>query len=241
MKTLKFLLFLLFLLGVANAQAQNQIFVLSKELVFYNPINIFDIKLGGDSIFIATADKSGGKIMILDSNLNILDTIKRFSIPGFYYAPRIAVFDGRGVFYSFSDDSSSYLYLYSLLNKSWKLVLKRPGDHLFLMKNRYIIFGDSLYKVEENFNIVPMDGIERPLLIEPYSDENNSTVIFFYTSSGFCVNLLSINKFTENIEKRKMCFGPFSYNDNVALSPEGKIYFSIVDTMTTTPLVSRSS
>jgi len=42
--TLKFLLFLLFL-GVANVQAQNQIFILSKELIFSNPINIFDIKL----------------------------------------------------------------------------------------------------------------------------------------------------------------------------------------------------
>ena len=67
MKTLKVLLLFLLFLGVANnAQAQNQIFVLSRELVFSNPINIFDIKLGGDSIFIATADKSGGKIMILD-------------------------------------------------------------------------------------------------------------------------------------------------------------------------------
>jgi hypothetical protein len=102
------------------------------------------------------------------------------------------------------------------------------------MKNKYIIFGDSLYKLESNFNITPMDKIERPLLIEPYSDENDSTVIFFYTSSGFCVNLLSINKFTENIEKRKMCFGPFSYNDNVALSPEGKIYFSIFDSISIT-------
>jgi hypothetical protein len=103
------------------------------------------------------------------------------------------------------------------------------------MKNRYIIFGDSLYKLESNFNITPMDKIERPLLIEPYSDENDSTVIFSYTSSGFCVNLLSINKFTENIEKRKMCFGPFSYSDNVTISPEGRIYFSIVDSMSTTP------
>jgi len=193
------------------------------------------MKLGGDSIFIATADRSGEKIIILDPDLRILDTIKIFFMPGWYYAPRIAVFDGRGLFYSFSDDSSSYLYLYSLLNKSWKLVLKRPGDHLFLMKNRYIIFGDSLYKIEENFNIVPMDRIERPLLIESYSDENDTIVVFSYTSSGFRVNLLSINKFTEDIEKRKIYFGPFSYSDNVTVSPEGKIYFSIADTMSAPP------
>ena len=231
MKTLKFLLFLLFL-GVVNTQAQNQIFVVSKELVFSNNTIIRDLKLGGDSVFLITSDPNGRKIIILDSDLRILDTIKIFFIPGAYYAPRIAVFDGRGVFYSFSDDSSSYLYLYSLLNKSWKLVLKRPGAHLFLMKNKYIIFGDSLYKLESNFNITPMDRIERPLLIDSYSDENDTTVVFSYTSSGFCVNLVTINKVNENVEKRKICFGSqFSYSDNVTLSPKGKIYFSIVDSL----------
>jgi hypothetical protein len=240
MKTLKVLLLFLLFVGVANnAQAQNnnQIFVVSKELVFSYPTVIFDIRVGGDSIFIIAADQSGEKIIILDSDLRKLDTIKRFYIPGSYYAPRIAVLsNGKGILYRFSDDSLGYLYLYPFLDKSWRLILERPKiNSLFLMRDKYFIFGDSLYKLESNFNITPMDKIERPLLIEPYSDENDSTVIFFYTSSGFCVNLLSINKFTENIEKRKMCFGPFSYSDNVTISPEGRIYFSIVDSMSTTP------
>jgi hypothetical protein len=237
MKTLKFLLFLLFL-GVANnVQAQNnQIFVLSKELVFFNNTIIRDLKLGGDSVFLITSDPNGRKIIILDSDLRILDTIKIFSIPGSYYAPRIAVLSNRGILYRFSDDSLGYLYLYSFIDRSWSLILERPrSNSWFIMRNKYFVFGDSLYKIEENFNIVPMDKIERPLLIESYAEENDTTVVFSYTSSGFCVNLLSINKFTEDIEKRKICFGPFSYSDNVALSPEGKIYFSIVDTMTTTP------
>jgi len=240
MKTLKVLLLFLLFLGVANnvqAQNNNQIFVISKELVFSNNTIIYDLKLGGDSVFLQTEDLSGIRIIILDSNLRKIDTIKQNFIPGAYYAPRIAVLsNGKGILYRFSDDSLGYLYLYPFLDKSWRLILERPKiNSLFLMRDKYFIFGDSLYKLESNFNITPMDKIERPLLIEPYSDENDSTVIFFYTSSGFCVNLLSINKFTENIEKRKMCFGPFSYNDNVALSPEGKIYFSIVDTMLTTP------
>ena len=238
MKTLKFLLFLLFL-GVANnVQAQNnQIFVLSKELVFSNNTIIYDLKLGGDSVFLTTSDPNGIKIIILDSNLRKVDTIKQNFIPGAYYAPRIAVLsNGRGILYRFSDDSLGYLYLYSFLNRSWRLILERPKiNSLFLMRDKYFIFGDSLYKLESNFNITPMDRIERPLLIESYSDENDSTVIFSYTSSGFCVNLLSINKFTENIEKRKICFGSqFSYSDNVTLSPKGKIYFSIVDSLSIT-------
>jgi hypothetical protein len=211
--------------------------VLSKELVFYNPINIFDIKLGGDSVFIATADKSGEKIIILDSDLRILDTIKIFFMPSLYYAPRIAVLsNGKGILYRFSDDSLGYLYLYSFLNRSWRLILERPrSDSWFIMRNKYLIFGDSLYKMEENFNIVPMDGIERPLLIDSYSDENDTTVVFSYTSSGFCVNLVTVNKVTENVEKRKICFGSqFSYSDNVTLSPKGKIYFSIVDSLSIT-------
>jgi hypothetical protein len=192
--------------------------------------------LGGDSVFLITSDPNGRKIIILDSDLRILDTIKIFFIPGAYYAPRIAVFDGKGVFYSFSDDSSSYLYLYSLLNKSWKLVLKRPGAHLFLMKNRYIIFGDSLYKIESNFNVTPVAKIERPLLIDSFGDENDSTVIFSYTSAGRCVNLVTVNKFNENVEKRKICFGSqFSYSDNVTLSQKGKIYFSVFDSITSPP------
>jgi hypothetical protein len=237
MKTLKFLFFLLFL-GVANdvqAQNNNQIFMVSKELVFSNNTIIDDLKLSGDSVFLQTEDLSGIRIIILDSNLRKVDTIKQNFILGAYYAPRIAVFDGRGVFYSFSDDSSSYLYLYSLLNKSWKLVLKRPGAHLFLMKNRYIIFGDSLYKIESNFNVTPVAKIERPLLIDSFGDENDSTVIFSYTSAGRCVNLVTVNKFNENVEKRKICFGSqFSYSDNVTLSQKGKIYFSIVDSLSIT-------
>ena len=235
MKTLKVLLLFLLFLGVVNTQAQNQIFMLSKELVFSNPINIFDIKLGGDSIFIATADKNGGKIMILDSNLNMLDTIKRFSIPGVYYAPRIAVFDGR-VLYRYSDDSLGYLYLYSSSFKSWRLILKRPKiDSWFIMKNKYVIFGDSLYKLDlESNNVTSISKIERPLLLESYSDENDSVVVFSYTS-GDCVNLVTVNKFNENIEKRKICFGSqFSYSDNVTLSQKGKIYFSIVDSLSIT-------
>ena len=240
MRTLKVLLLFLLFLGVVNdvqAQNNNQIFVISKELVFSNNTIIYDLKLGGDSVFLQTEDLSGIRIIILDSNLRKVDTIKQNFIPGAYYAPRIAVLsNGKGILYRFSDDSLGYLYLYSFLDKSWRLILERPKiNSLFLMRDKYVVFGDSLYKLESNFNITPMDKIERPLLIEPYSDENDSTVIFFYTSSGFCVNLLSINKFTENIEKRKMCFGPFSYNDNITISPEGRIYFSITDTMLTTP------
>jgi len=237
MKTLKVLLLFLLFLGVDNnAQAQNQIFVLSRELVFSNPINIFDIKLSGDSIFIATADKSGGKIMILDSNLNRLDTIKRFSIPGYYYAPRISVFNGKAIIYRFSDDSLGYLYLYPFLDKSWRLILERPKiNSLFLMRDKYFIFGDSLYKIESNFNVTPIAKIERPLLIDSFGDENDSTVIFSYTSADRCVNLVTVNKFNENVEKRKICFGSqFSYSDNVTLSPKGKIYFSIVDSLSIT-------
>ena len=205
-------------------------------MIFSYPTVVFDIRVGGDSIFIIAADQSGEKIIILDSDLRKLDTIKRFSIPGSYYAPRIAVLsNGGGILYGFSDDSLGYLYLYSFLDKSWRLILERPKiNSLFLMRDKYFIFGDSLYKLESNFNVTPKDKIERPLLIEPYSDENDSTVIFFYTSSGFCVNLLNINKFTENIEKRKLCFSPFSYNDNVALSPEGNIYFSVFDSISIT-------
>jgi hypothetical protein len=237
MKTLKVLLLFLLFLGVANnVQAQNnQIFVLSKELVFSNNTIIYDLKLGGDSVFLQTEDLSGIRIIILDSNLRKVDTIKQNFIPGAYYAPRIAVFNGR-VLYSYSDDSLGYLYLYSFSSKSWRLILERPKiNSLFLMRDKYFIFGDSLYKLESNFNITPMDRIERPLLIEPYADENDSTVIFSYTSSGFCVNLVTVNKVTENVEKRKICFGSqFSYSDNVTLSPKGKIYFSIVDSLSIT-------
>jgi len=236
MKTLKFLLFLLFL-GVANAQAQNnnQIFVVSKEVTFYNNTIIYDLKLGGDSVFLQTEDLSGIRIIILDSNLRKVDTIKQDFIPGAYYAPRIAVFDGR-VLYRYSDDSLGYLYLYSSSFKSWRLILKRPKiDSWFIMKNKYVIFGDSLYKLElESNNVTSISKIERPLLLESYSDENDSVVVFSYTS-GDCVNLVTVNKFNENVEKRKICFGSqFSYSDNVTLSPNGRIYFSIVDSLSIT-------
>jgi len=234
MKTLKFLLFLLFL-GVVNTQAQNQIFVVSKELVFSNNTIIRDLKLGGDSVFLITSDPNGRKIIILDSDLRILDTIKIFFIPGAYYAPRIAVFDGR-VLYRYSDDSLGYLYLYSFSSKSWRLILKRPKiDSWFIMKNRYFVFGDSLYKLElESNNVTSISKIERPLLLQSYSDENDSVVVFSYTS-GYCINLVTINKSDERVEERKICFGYYSYSDNVTISPEGRIYFSIVDSMSTIP------
>ena len=236
MKTLKFLLFLLFL-GVANAQAQNnnQIFVVSKEVTFYNNTIIYDLKLGGDSVFLQTEDLSGIRIIILDSNLRKVDTIKQDFIPGAYYAPRIAVFDGR-VLYRYSDDSLGYLYLYSSSFKSWRLILKRPKiDSWFIMKNKYVIFGDSLYKLElESNNVTSISKIERPLLLESYSDENDSVVVFSYTS-GDCVNLVTVKKFDDNIKKRKICFGSqFSYSDNVTLSPKGKIYFSVFDSISIT-------
>jgi len=50
------------------------------------------------------------------------------------------------------------------------------------------------------------------------------------------VNLVTINKSNEKVEERKICFGYYSYSDNVTISPEGRIYFSIVDSMSTTPL-----
>jgi hypothetical protein len=235
MKTLKFLLFLLFL-GVANnTQAQNQIFVVSKELVFFNNTIIYDLKLGGDSVFLQTEDLSGIRIIILDSNLRKVDTIKQNFIPGAYYAPRIAVFNGR-VLYRYSDDSLGYLYLYSYSSKSWRLILKRPKiDSWFIMKNRYFVFGDSLYKLElESNNVTSISKIERPLLLQSYSDENDSVVVFSYTS-GDCVNLVTINKFNENVGKRKICFGSqFSYSDNVTLSTNGRIYFSVVDSLSIT-------
>jgi len=238
MKTLKFLLFLLFLLGVANTQAQNnQIFVVSKEVTFYNNTIIRDLKLGGDSVFLITSDPNGRKIIILDSNLRKVDTIKQNFIPGAYYAPRIAVLsNGKGILYRFSDDSLGYLYLYPFLDKSWRLILERPKiNSLFLMRDKYFIFGDSLYKIESNFNVTPIAKIERPLLIDSFGDENDSTVIFSYTSADRCVNLVTVNKFNENVEKRKICFGSqFSYSDNVTLSPKGKIYFSIVDSLSIT-------
>jgi hypothetical protein len=211
--------------------------VVSKELVFSNNTIIRDLKLGRDSVFLITSDPNGRKIIILDSDLRILDTIKIFFIPGSYYAPRIAVLsNGKGILYRFSDDSLGYLYLYSFLDKSWRLILERPKiNSLFLMRDKYFIFGDSLYKLESNFNITPMDKIERPLLIEPYSDENDSTVIFSYTSADRCVNLVTVNKVTENVEERKICFGSqYSYSDNITLSQDGKIYFSIVDSLSIT-------
>jgi hypothetical protein len=209
MKTLKVLLLFLLFLGVANnAQAQNnnQIFVVSKELVFSNNTIIYDLKLGGDSVFLQTEDLSGIRIIILDSNLRKIDTIKQNFIPGAYYAPRIAVLsNGKGILYRFSDDSLGYLYLYSFLDKSWRLILERPrSDSWFIMKNRYFVFGDSLYKLDlESNNVTSISKIERPLLLESYSDENDSVVVFSYTS-GDCVNLVTVNKFNENIEKKNM-------------------------------------
>jgi len=237
MKTLKVLLLFLLFLGAVNTQAQNQIFVVSKELVFSNNTIIDDLKLGGDSVFLQTEDLSGIRIIILDSNLRKVDTIKQNFIPGAYYAPRIAVLsNGKGILYRFSDDSLGYLYLYSFLDKSWRLILERPKiNSLFLMRNKYFVFGDSLYKIESNFNVTPVAKIERPLLIDSFGDENDSTVIFSYTSAGRCVNLVTVNKVNENVEKIKICFGSqFSYSDNVTLSPKGRIYFSVVDSLSIT-------
>jgi len=99
------------------------------------------------------------------------------------------------------------------------------------MKNRYFVFGDSLYKLELESNVTPISKIERPLLLQSYSDENDSVVVFSYTS-GDCVNLVTINKSNERVEERKICFGSqYSYSDNVTISPEGRIYFSIADSM----------